>query len=113
MTPDEVIYSITNKITGRVYIGQTKTPAERWYHHLYKLRRGNSNHRLLQLEFNEYGKSVYEFKVINSANVDSEAIWINKVDPSKTLNVQKRIGVASRAYERIKNLRVSFYEKVI
>ncbi|CAB4196592.1 GIY-YIG nuclease superfamily [uncultured Caudovirales phage] len=32
------VYSITNKISNKVYIGKTKNPKERWQKHLSSVR---------------------------------------------------------------------------
>lgn len=57
------VYIIKNKITNKIYIGQTTNFYRRWYEHtknLFLLYHHNEN---LQFEFNKYGIDVFEFKV--------------------------------------------------
>ena len=101
----DFIYSLTNRVTGSIYIGQTKEPEKRLYQHLYHLKRGTSHHPLLQADFDRHG-DVYDFEIVDDAtHADSETTWINKYDHRKSLNVQKRVGVAENTYKRLKTIR--------
>lgn len=104
----EYIYTLTNTITGSVYVGKTNNPERRHYHHMNLLERGQSHHPKLQEDFNRYG-DVYEFatvdKQLESDTIDRESLWINKIDPKKRLNIQKIEGNAFRAHNRIKAIR--------
>lgn len=52
---------ITNKITGKKYIGQTIVDLnERWRHH----KKSKSNCRYLKSAFNKYGIQTFDFKLI-------------------------------------------------
>ena len=51
------IYIITNKITGRLYIGESLDIYRRWHkEHMPQLRKNIHNNKELQNDFNEYGE---------------------------------------------------------
>ncbi len=102
------IYKICNRINDKVYIGLCKDIEQRWPNHIAMLRSGKSHHPLLQHDFNEYG-DVYDFTIINEISEDiaedTEDHFINMIPASQTLNIQKRRGVARRAFDRINRIR--------
>jgi group I intron endonuclease len=71
-----IIYSVTNLINGKIYVGQTtQSPEKRWKYHCY---RGY----ILTDAITKYGKHNFEFKVIDTANSHDELnkkeiYWIN------------------------------------
>lgn len=78
------IYSITNKINKKVYVGQTDNYARRYYQHILKLSTGRSPIKLLQEDFNKYGESNFEFKVEQECALEEldklEQFYINKLN---------------------------------
>jgi group I intron endonuclease len=60
------IYKITNKINGKLYIGETaeKNPQTRWAGHLYTIRKGKGC-PLLGAAFKKYGEENFIFEVIH------------------------------------------------
>ena len=57
------IYKITNKINGKVYIGQTIHPDRRWMEHKQKARHGQDKY-LVHLAMNKYGEQNFTFEII-------------------------------------------------
>ena len=57
------VYLITNKVTGRVYVGETIWKHRRWTEHKLYLRTGNHECKPLQGEYNKYGKEAFEYSV--------------------------------------------------
>ena len=104
----ELVYTLTNRITGSTYVGKTACPAERHYQHIYALKKCTSHHPKLQADFDIYG-DVYDFQVVDkqleSDSIDREALWINRIDHRLRLNIQKCSGNAQRANERLKAMR--------
>jgi hypothetical protein len=107
------IYCLRNKKTDRAYIGETTNPKARLYHHFWVLRKQESHHPLLQIEFNEFNKDDYTFEILDHTEDErAEERFINEIPPNLSLNVRKRKGDASRANSRLKNLRKDFYSEV-
>lgn len=62
------IYSITNIITGDMYIGQTYQNAGfkgRWRDHRRELNKNIHNNKHLQSAWNKYGEEAFEFNVVH------------------------------------------------
>lgn len=80
------IYSITNLITGDMYIGQTKVSFEtRWQHHIADLKANRHDNDYFQKAWNKYGKEAFKFKAIHICDEldilnDLEAYYIKKYD---------------------------------
>jgi group I intron endonuclease len=82
-----IIYKITNRINGKVYIGQTTVKLkDRWHGHCCK--RSNCNH--LRNAIQKYGKKAFTIEVIDTANsIDElnkkEQHWISQLDSNNPL----------------------------
>ena len=76
-----IIYKSTNKITQKVYIGQTKHTLDKRIKNHIKESKINSD-RPFMLSINKYGIDNFTFEIIDSANNldelnDKEIYWIN------------------------------------
>ena len=103
------IYSLTNKTTGKRYIGQTVYLNGRKGDHLLNLRRNQHNNDYLQKAFNKYGEEDFIFEVLevvpkleNGANdkdklTEREQYWMDyykaydrdygyNINPSASIN---------------------------
>jgi hypothetical protein len=58
------IYSITNTVTGRVYIGSTMKFCTRWTAHRTSLRGDRHPNRQLQADWNRYGEQAFTFEIV-------------------------------------------------
>ena len=59
-----LIYYITSKATGRVYVGSTKRSAkQRWAEHMHYLRKGTHHSKHLQRVYAKYGVEDLEFSI--------------------------------------------------
>ena len=58
------IYTITNTINGKRYIGSSKDIFARWIAHKGLLRRNKHQNKHLQSAWNKYGETAFEFKVV-------------------------------------------------
>lgn len=78
------IYIITNRVNGKVYIGQSKSCTTRFRQHMHTLRRCDHNNPHLQHAYNEYGEDVFEYRILEECPLDKrderERFWISKYD---------------------------------
>jgi len=58
------IYTITNTVNGKVYVGSTMNFKNRWGVHRSKLCYNSHNNSHLQSAWNKYGKGFFEFEVL-------------------------------------------------
>ena len=59
-----LIYSITNKVNGKKYIGRTNNFKKRQYIHLYHLKKGTHHSIFLQRAFKKYGEENFVFEIL-------------------------------------------------
>ena len=58
------IYIITNKVNGKVYIGQSKQLNQRYSGHLYRINRKEHHNEILQRAFDKYGADNFEYNIL-------------------------------------------------
>ena len=91
------IYLIENKSNGKVYIGQTATKFyKRFLHHCWKLRNNSHDNKTLQEDYNTFGESEFQFKVVEILDRTSDkfdTLEIKYIEEYKTrcgvYNIQK------------------------
>jgi hypothetical protein len=66
-----VIYSITNTMNNKRYIGSSKSYKRRWYEHLYQLKNNYHHSIYLQRTYNKYGKSILEFEILEECTIEN------------------------------------------
>lgn len=67
MTTNKVsgIYTITNKVTGKLYIGESLDIYRRWHdEHIPQLRKNRHYNKELQNDFNKYGEENFSFEIL-------------------------------------------------
>lgn len=67
MTANKVsgIYTITNKVTGKLYIGESLDIYRRWHdEHIPQLRKNRHYNKELQNDFNKYGEENFVFEIL-------------------------------------------------
>lgn len=78
------IYSITNKINGKRYIGLSVNIRNRWTQHRSDLRYESHANPHLQSAWNKYGEDNFEFEVLESCDEnrleERELFWIDRFD---------------------------------
>lgn len=84
------IYTITNTINGKMYVGSTIHTDRRRLEHFYALKHNKHINKHLQNAYNKYGREVFEFEVIETLEItDSiktdlltrEQFWIDNLKP--------------------------------
>jgi group I intron endonuclease len=76
------VYTITNTVNGRVYVGKSVMPATRWTQHKVDSRKGSSP---LYRAMRKYGIGAFEFVVVEecsseSESYDAEKRWISRLN---------------------------------
>jgi group I intron endonuclease len=92
------IYSITNIVNNKVYIGRSNNISMRLYSHKYKLRTNTHDNKHLQYSWNKFGEDKFVFEVIEECEADllyeREKFWIEFYDacnPYFGYNIQEAI----------------------
>jgi len=71
---DSGIYQITNRETGKRYIGSAVSFKKRWWAHLGALRRGQHRNRHLQRAYDKYGEEAFGFTIFERIEDSSRLI---------------------------------------
>ena len=78
------IYSILNKVNGKIYIGLTERPTTRRTEHFSELRHRNHCNPHLQNAWNKYGEENFEYHILehcdDSMLGENEDWWISYFD---------------------------------
>lgn len=78
------IYTITNTINGKMYIGQSKDMQGRWIEHIHSLNGKYHENSKLQRAWNKYGKDNFKFEVLVECSKEhmhsEEHYWILLLD---------------------------------
>lgn len=104
-----VIYKITNKVNGMMYIGQTKHDIKiRWKQHCHN---GNGC-RFLHHAINKYGADNFIIEVIDTANSkieldEKEKYWIDKLNTISPNGYNLKSGGNTPKYSQESRLRMS------
>ena len=73
------IYTITNKVSGKIYIGSSVNIHKRWGQHAYNLKHSKHRNKHLQASFNKHGLEAFEFSIVQQVADDSKLIAIEQV----------------------------------
>jgi group I intron endonuclease len=81
------IYSITNTVNGKVYVGKAKSVRYRIDAHQRELPRNEHKNPFLQASWNEHGEAAFQFAVQEFCSLhilaSREDFWINHFDSLK------------------------------
>lgn len=100
------IYSITNMLNGKRYIGQTYNFKYRWMRHRSYLKNGTEHNAHLQAAWNKYGCKNFKFEIIEICNFNKlderEIYWINYYDSKNTGYNFSDDGLGCKGYKHSK-----------
>lgn len=100
------IYSISNTINGKLYVGSTNNISVRWNKHRALLRHNKHQNTHLQSAWNKYGEESFEFSIIEECSIESlierEQYFIDKLGPE--YNQTKVAGKVEMTSSRRKKL---------
>ena len=75
------IYKIQNKVSSKVYIGQSIDIESRWYSHIKELRENKHRNEHLQNSWNKYGEENFIFEIVEECKEENltkrEQYWID------------------------------------
>ncbi len=90
------VYQIINLANGKKYVGASTNLQSRKRQHFSSLKLNKHKNPNLQLEYNQYGKGVFLFSIIEivydeSILIDEEQKWLDELQPEYNINkfVQK------------------------
>lgn len=78
------IYTITNLVNGKVYVGYSKNLESRKAKHFYELRSQTHDNEYLQRAWNKYGEENFRYEILIECPIDllasEEHYWCNLLD---------------------------------
>lgn len=64
------IYTIKNKVNGKIYVGSSNNIKRRWKQHRERIEKGEHSNEHLVSAWNKYGENSFEFSVIEECKKD-------------------------------------------
>ena len=64
------IYSITNTVNGKVYVGLSTNIRKRWTQHKSNQKRKIEPNKVLYKSMNKYGINNFKFKILEECSLD-------------------------------------------
>lgn len=75
-----IVYCHSNKINGKVYVGQTWQPrTKRWNRHVHDALHGESGCRYFHAAIRKYGPEIFEHKILSYARTQEQLDNLEKV----------------------------------
>jgi group I intron endonuclease len=90
------IYSITNMVNGKRYIGSTENMVRRWKEHRYRLCKGNHHTAHLQAAWNKYGAVAFVFEVLEYIEDIADLLTVEQYYADWLETTDKRYGYNTR-----------------
>jgi group I intron endonuclease len=96
------VYSITNSVTGKIYIGSTTVDFEnRWKSHKMELTNNRHGNQILQDDWNKYGGNAFIFEIVEIVKGKKEALkteqeWLNKLYGENCYNIQSIVPISRK-----------------
>lgn len=83
------IYTITNLLTDKVYVGSSVNVARRFTQHRHLLKKGEHRNKYLQAAWNKYGEEHFEFALMERVRskellIAREQFWIDVLNSVKS-----------------------------
>lgn len=80
-----VVYRIVNSVNGKCYVGSSWRFAQRWKRHMGDLKAKCHHSKVMQREYNVYGKKVFSHEILEELDDvklarSREEFWINHFD---------------------------------
>ena len=72
------VYQILNKVSGKIYIGQTFLGKLRWQDHRSRLRSNCHGNPKLQADFDKFGEEAFEWSIIKEMDKDRHSLVLEE-----------------------------------
>ena len=105
------IYTITNKVTNRVYIGKSINIKVRWCRHRYDLRDGIHWSEKMQKDYDEFGIESFKFSIIEEAPNAKDTNSLNELEIHYIKEFSKIMGLYNKSKGGQGNKGVKFSEE--
>jgi len=103
-----VIYTITNKYNGKVYVGSSEKLTARWGKHRNELKLGRHRNPHMQYAYNKYGSDCFEYEILEYTEKEMllhvELYWMNMLDTFNSdngYNLNNPLKCGTRTYKPI------------
>lgn len=90
------IYTITNTVNQKLYLGSSVNIDNRWRQHRNELLRNNHHNKFLQRAWNKYGPDAFHFAIVELVLppflLERESYWLEKLrpyNPKKGYNIAR------------------------
>lgn len=108
------VYTATNTVNGKCYVGSSVTTNKRWLSHIRYLNNGNHQSIKFQRAWNKYGKDAFVWEVVEEIKditilLVREQIWIDKLKPEYNMTLIVGTTMLGRKHspESIEKMRVA------
>lgn len=98
------IYTICNKVNSKFYLGSTENFDEREEDHFHNLKHNEHHNKLLQEDYNKFGRECFEFNVFEQIQ-DLSKLKIKEDDWVGILKPEYNSGVVITKYNFLKERR--------
>ena len=112
------VYCVRNILNGRRYIGSSFVLNQRKCRHFYTLKKGKNHSKLLQEDYNKYGKGCFIFEVLEYCEkenlIEREQYWMDYYNSwvrEYGYNSSKTAGFTTHSKETKKRMSVSARNK--
>ncbi len=101
------IYTIRNKINGKIYIGSSVVIERRWTKHKHDLEHGKHHSGHLQNSWDKHGSAAFLFDIVEividtKQLVKREQVWIDNLKPEFNIHPNARSPIGVKRTEETK-----------
>ena len=79
------VYTITNTVNGKIYVGETIWKHRRWTQHKNELKRNNHESYRLQKDYNEFGEEAFVYEIYKEVEKDKNLLMLEEKNAIKDL----------------------------
>jgi|694.fasta_scaffold145206_3 group I intron endonuclease len=111
------IYTITNKLNNKCYLGSSTNIQRRWQQHRTELKHNKHNNKKLQNAYNKYGKHNFIYKVIEECSkenlIQREQYYLDNIDSKNLYNLLKIAGKGGSEIQRVETFVLDLHGNIV